>query len=152
MKNKSIIVVGVDGSPDAQRATDWALDEARVHGDTVRLVNAWQFPSVGIARVAGETLPVFGRQDIEKLAAELLDKAAENASQQPSDVAVETRLVEGHPGAALVEASSDARLLVVGSRGLGGFKGMLMGSVSSSCAHHAHCPVVIVPSGKTASP
>ena len=148
MGSKDVIVVGVDGSPDAQRATDWALDEARVHGDTVRLVNAWQFPSVGIARVAGGPLPVFGRQDIEKLVAEVLDKAAETARQQEPGVEVETRLVEGHPGAALVEASSDARLLVVGSRGLGGFKGVLMGSVSSSCAHHAHCPVVVVPSGK----
>jgi nucleotide-binding universal stress UspA family protein len=136
----------VDGSAQAQHATRWALDEARAHGDTVELVHAWQYPSVGMASYGGDRVPIFGRQELEKLAADMLATAAERARKSAPSVDVQTRLVEGHPGAALVKASKGARLLVVGSRGLGGFKGMLMGSISASCAHHAPCPVVIVPS------
>lgn len=139
------IVVGVDGSTGAGRAVGWALDEARIRGDRVLLVHAWQFPAVGVTTYAGDPLPVFGRDDIEKLAAAVLAEATDAAKAAQPGIDVEARLVEGHPGAVLVEVSADARLLVVGSRGLGGFKGLLMGSVSSSCSHHARCPVVIVP-------
>ena len=72
-------------------------------------------------------------------------KARDHARAREPSVDVETRLVEGHPGAVLVDVSRDARLLVVGSRGRGGFKDLLMGSVSTSCVHHAQCPVVVVP-------
>ena len=143
--DRGMIVVGVDGSPDADRAVNWALDEARAHGDTVVLVHVWQYPSVRVTTYGADRLPVFGREELEKLAHELLAEVADDATKRSPGVDVETRLVEGHPGAALVAASGDARLLVVGSRGLGGFAGMLMGSVSTSCAHHASCPVVIVP-------
>jgi nucleotide-binding universal stress UspA family protein len=139
-----MIVVGVDGSDDAQRAIAWAVAEARVHGDMVLLVHAWQFPAVALTRYAGDPLPVFGRDDIEHLAKDLLARAAESATKLDPAVKLETRLVQGHPGAVLIDASRGARLLVVGSRGLGGFTGMVMGSVSGSCAHHAHCPVVIM--------
>ncbi len=142
-----VVVVGIDGSNHAERALDWALVEARVHGDKLLLVHAWQFPAVAMTSFAGDPLPVFGHDDLQKLAVEVLTRAAANARRQEPGVDVDTRLIEGHPGAALVEASKGARLLVVGSRGLGGFTGMLMGSVSSSCAHHAHCPVVVVPPG-----
>jgi len=140
-----MIVVGVDGSSDAERAVGWALNEARLCGDTVLLVHAWQYPAIAVTTYAGEPLPVFGHDEIEKVASELLAKARDHASTREPSVDVQTRLVEGHPGAALVDASGDARLLVVGSRGRGGFKGMLMGSVSTSCVHHARCPVVVVP-------
>jgi nucleotide-binding universal stress UspA family protein len=142
---QAVIAVGVDGSAESERAVEWALDEARTHGDTLLLVHAWQFPAVGVTTYAGDPLPVFGHGDIEKLAAGVLADVAQAARERQAGVSVDTRLVEGHPGAALVDASDGARLLVVGSRGLGGFKGMLMGSVSSACAHHARCPVVIVP-------
>ncbi len=142
---QSTIVVGVDGSTGAERAVSWALGEARAHGDTVVLVHAWQYPSVGVTKYAGDTIPVFGRDDLEKLANEVLERWAEEARQRAGAVRVEGRLVEGHPAEALVAAADGARLLVVGCRGLGGFAGMLMGSVSSGCAHHARCPIVIVP-------
>lgn len=141
----NVIVVGVDGSVEAEAAVRWALDEARLRGDKVVLVHAWEFPGVALTTYAGESLPVFGRDDLETLAADLLARVREAVEGWGSGVEVETRLVEGHPGAALADASRDARMLVVGSRGLGGFKGLLLGSVSTSCAHHARCPVVIVP-------
>jgi nucleotide-binding universal stress UspA family protein len=139
------IVVGVDGSPQSERAVDWALEESRTHGDDIVLVHAWQFPAVAVTGYSGAALPVFGVDDIKKLAEELLEKVADGVRKRAPDVHVDTRLVEGHPGAALVKASHGARLLVVGTRGLGGFRGLLMGSVSTSCAHHARCPLVIVP-------
>jgi nucleotide-binding universal stress UspA family protein len=141
------IVVGIDGSGGAQRALAWALDEAGTHGDKVVLVQAWEFPSITLSSFAGDALPVFGRADIERVAGEELAKVATAIKEQHPTIDVETRLVEGHAGSVLVDQSAGARLLVVGSRGRGGFKGMLMGSVSSSCAPRAHCPVVIVPPG-----
>jgi nucleotide-binding universal stress UspA family protein len=138
------IVVGVDDSEDANRAIAWAVAEARLHGDKVVLVHAWQFPAVRVTRYAGDALPVFGREDIEKIAGEVLARAERSAKTVDPTVEVESRLVLGHPGAVLIDASRGARLLVIGSRGLGGFTGMLMGSVSDSCVHHAHCPVMIL--------
>jgi nucleotide-binding universal stress UspA family protein len=140
-----VIVVGVDGSRESKRAVAWAVEEAAAHGDALLLVHAWEYPAILTMTYGGEELPVYGRDDVEKLSGELLERAAAEAREQAPVLAVSTRLVEGHAGAALVEASRYARLLVVGSRGLGGFRGMLVGSVSSSCAHHARCPVVIVP-------
>lgn len=139
------IVVGVDGSRQAEAAIDWAVEESRVHGDDVILVHAWQTPGVALTGYAGATLPVFGSDDIRKLAEEVLATCTAGLRRRAPDVRLASRLVEGHPAAALVEASKGARLLVVGTRGLGGFKGMLMGSVSTACAHHAPCPVVVVP-------
>jgi nucleotide-binding universal stress UspA family protein len=139
------IVVGVDGSPQATKAIDWALEESRVHGDEVILVHAWQYPALALTGYAGETLPVFGDEDLKRLAEEFLAASTEEVRKRAPDVHVDSRLVKGHPAAALVETSGDARLLVVGTRGLGGLKGMLLGSVSTACAHHARCPVVIVP-------
>lgn len=139
------IVVGVDGSPQSETAIDWAVEESRVHGDDVILVHAWQYPSLALTGYAGQALPVFGAEDIKKLAGEFLATCTNGVRTRAPDVHLDSRVVEGHPAAALVEASEGARLLVVGTRGLGGFKGLLMGSVSTACAHHARCPVVIVP-------
>jgi nucleotide-binding universal stress UspA family protein len=140
-----VIVVGVDGSPQSWKAVNWALEEAGAHGDDVMLVHAWQFPSILTISYAGPTLPVFTRDDVQRLSHQLLEKTADEARQQSPAVRIRTQLVEGHPATALVEAADGARLLVIGSRGMGGFRGMLMGSVSTACAHHARCPTVIVP-------
>ena len=140
-----VIVVGVDGSAASKTAVAWAIDEAAAHGDRVELVHAWEYPAVLTMSYAGPVLPVFGRDEVEKLSGDLLAVAAAEAAKRAPSVIITTRLVEGHAGNVLAEASRGARLLVVGTRGLGGFKGMLMGSVSTSCAHHARCPLVIVP-------
>ena len=142
--DRGVIVVGVDGSPAAERAIDWALDEARVSGDEVLLVHAWQYPVVAMTAFHSEAWPALEHGGVEKVARDVLNAVTETARRRAPEVHVDSRLVEGHPGEVLVDASSAARLLVVGSRGLGGFKGMLLGSVSSSCVHHALCPVVVL--------
>jgi len=142
-----VIVVGVDGSPQSKRAVDWALAEAEARGDAVTLVHAWEFPAVLTMTYGGDTLPVFTRDDVQRLSGLLLERTADQAREEAPGVEVSTRLIEGHAAAALVEAARHARLLVVGSRGRGGFERMLMGSVSTACAHHAVCPIVIVPGG-----
>jgi nucleotide-binding universal stress UspA family protein len=141
------IVVGVDGSPQSKGAVTWALEEACVHGDEVVLVHAWEYPAILAISYGGATAPVFTRSEVEDLSHQLLEKAADEARARAPGLTISTCLVPGHPGHVLIDAAKGARLLVVGSRGLGGFKGLLMGSVSTSCAHHACCPVVIVPPG-----
>ncbi len=145
MAMSGVIVVGVDGSPQSKRAVDWALAEAEARGDAVMLVHAWEFPAVLTMTYGGATLPVFTRDDVQRLSNVLLERTADEARQRAPGVQVRTQLVEGHAADALVDASRDARLLVVGSRGRGGFERMLMGSVSTACAHHTRCPIVIVP-------
>ena len=137
------IVVGVDGSGHAATALRFAIDEARIRGATVEAVMAWHLPYYG--GVAGMPLPL----DLEAIEASYhaeLDAVvdAADATGLPSPVA--KRLAEGTPAGVLLDAAKDASLLVVGSRGRGGFVGLLLGSVSHQVASHAPCPVVIVPS------
>jgi nucleotide-binding universal stress UspA family protein len=135
------IVVGIDGSPAAARALDWALDEARLRGCALQVMYA--FPA--LVSFAGTTAHEYYPQ-VEKEAREVFDRALATLPADPG-VPVERTLVAGSPAGQLIEASHGAALLVVGSRGIGGFRGMLIGSVSTQCVHHAHCPVVVVKSG-----
>jgi nucleotide-binding universal stress UspA family protein len=132
------IVVGVDGSLQARRALSWALDEARRWGTGCLLVHAFDF---GVA--AGS--PFGGRafEQIQAAAQGLLDE--EVALARRTGISVDGRLVPGPAAAALVEVSKHAPMLVVGSHGRGGLAGIVLGSVSTACVHHAHCPVVVVP-------
>lgn len=141
----SVIVVGVDHSAGAQEALRFALEEAALRHATLRAVHVWQFGYIGVTGVEGG-LPAVGGQlhEWRDAAAAALDTTLREAIPDAGDVAVERRVVEGAPAAVLVEESRDADLLVVGSRGHGGFAQLLLGSVSQQCAHHAECPVVIV--------
>ena len=80
----------------------------------------------------------------QRRAERVLREAVERVRSDHPSVAVETTVIEGPPARVLVDMSADADLLVVGSRGLGGFSGLLLGSVSQQCVHHAHCPVTVV--------
>jgi nucleotide-binding universal stress UspA family protein len=133
----SRIVVGVDGSPASIRALKWALDQAVLNGAAVEVINAWQYPQVpgGLASAMGV--------DFSATAEQILQNAVESVGA-PTD-SVTMRTVLGHPVQVLVDASGDADLLVVGSRGHGGFVGMLLGSVSGQVSTYAQCPTVIVP-------
>jgi nucleotide-binding universal stress UspA family protein len=135
------IVVGVDGSSTSVQALRWAANEAKLRGATVDVVHAWNSPYVGeLAAMAARHVD---RENIEQEARSVLSTSVEEAGL-PSDVVMERILVEGNPAAALVLRAAGADLLVLGSRGRGGFAGLLLGSVSQQCAHHAACPVVIV--------
>jgi nucleotide-binding universal stress UspA family protein len=133
------IVVGIDGSPTAQRALHWALDLARENNARVEVVHAWQ-PAV----IGGPFTPVVADPKVWNEAAErTLDQAI--AAVDTAGIDVARNLSCSSAAAAILDAAHDADLVVVGSRGLGGFAGMLLGSVSHQVAHHAPCPVVVVP-------
>jgi nucleotide-binding universal stress UspA family protein len=134
------IVVGVDGSHGAQRALGWALAEARAHGADLTAVAAWHPPLAGgvpFAPILADSRP------FEDAARIMLDGALADADT--TDVRVERLLVDDGAARALLDEAKEADLLVVGSRGLGGFAGLLLGSVGRQVANHAPCPVVIVP-------
>lgn len=136
------IVVGVDGSKCGAAALRWAVDEA-VHRDAVvEAVNAWHLPYVeGYPYTTSQLEP----GEFEAAAVALLDEAVAEIGDAP--VTIEKHARAGSPASVLVDAAEEADLLVVGSRGRGGFTGLLLGSVSQQVSHHAPCPVVIVPNG-----
>jgi nucleotide-binding universal stress UspA family protein len=141
----AVIVAGVDQSEGAKAALRFALEEAKLREATLRVVHAWQYGYIGATGVEG-AVPVVGG-DIKELrdAAETaLDETLRESIPETGTLEIERRVVEGRPAAVLVHESQDADLLVVGSRGHGGFTGLLLGSVSQQCSHHAACPVVIV--------
>lgn len=142
----SRIVVGVDGSEASLHALRWALHEARLRAARVVAVYVWLFPSLGLRR--GET-PPSGYEELRQSARDLLDEAVDAVAPDAEGVAVERVVVEGAPPEELAALADGAEMLVLGSRGLGGFAGLLLGSVSQQCAHHAPCPVVIVRRGPT---
>jgi len=139
----SRVVVGVDGSEAGQAAIDWALAHVSA-GDEIELVSAWNVQVLGALEVPYAGLADFEAETsamLERIVTETADKA------KAAGVTVTTSLHQGHPGGVLIAASGDADLLVVGSRGLGGFRGLLLGSVSTYVVHHARSPVVVVPVG-----
>jgi nucleotide-binding universal stress UspA family protein len=140
-----VIVVGVDHSAGAQAALRFALEEARLRQATLRVVHAWQFGYIGATGLEG-FLPAAGGEleDFRQSAEAALDETLRDVGVDEDGVAIERRVDQGTAAAVLVEESRGAELLVVGSRGHGGFAQLLLGSVSQQCAQHASCPVVIV--------
>ncbi len=139
----SVIVVGVDGSRGSEVALRFAAEEAALREATLRVVSAYNVPAPVYA--GGIVPPVDFISGFRDTADEIVAAAASEAEQLWPGIAVETHVDEGQPADELVRQAGDAELLVVGSRGLGGFRSLLLGSVSQQCAHHAPCPVVIVP-------
>jgi nucleotide-binding universal stress UspA family protein len=137
------IVIGVDGSASSLAALRWALQQAKLTGGTVDAVVAWQMPAAmtgfGFAPVA-----VADGSEMEQTAQRVLDQAVSKVASPEGGPVVRTLAVQGFPAAVLLGASAGADLLVLGSRGHGGFSGALLGSVGQHCVRHAHCPVVIV--------
>jgi nucleotide-binding universal stress UspA family protein len=142
------IVVGVDGSDGSRRALRWAADEAAARGDDLTLVYVWDRPQA-YAPLGLGAYPI-DAEPIQEAAQSVLDGFVEEARELAPDVPVKGLLVEGPPAGALLDAARSADLLVVGSRGLGGFRSLLLGSVSHQVVQHAPCPVVIVPLHDTA--
>src|SRR6266496_2414188 len=125
------IVVGVDGSTQSHAALRWALDEARLRGARVEVIHAWTYPYLGewYEPRAGLSLDADVVHAIENDAREMIDTALTEFSP-PQDVVVNRVAAEGSPSTVLIAAAKDADLLVVGSRGRGGFAELLLGSVS----------------------
>lgn len=146
-ERRNTIVVGVDGSDGAQRALAWAVEEARLRSAVLRAVHTVRpvvLPSYVVGRAGGYVGP--SREQMEEVGEAVLDEALK-AVDIDGGPALERRVVLGQsPAESLVEASRDAELLVVGSRGLGGFRSLVVGSVSLQCVTHATCPVTVVPS------
>jgi len=133
---RPLIVVGVDGSDESVKATAWAAEQARATGGTLELLIVWARPmSYGLPLVVGGYNPENEAQAVVEKAASGIDLPAER---------LRTHVVNAAPALALVERSRSADLLVVGSRGHGGFAELLLGSVSDHCVHHASCTVVVV--------
>ena len=136
------IVVGLDGSPGAKAALAWACDEARLRGGTVHMVCAYQEPwALASGAISSSEAVVELRSAMADDAERLLEEARASA---PEDVEVTGEGILGPPGQALVASAGEDDLLVVGSRGRGGFKSLLLGSVSQYCASHAGGVVVVV--------
>jgi nucleotide-binding universal stress UspA family protein len=131
------IVVGVDGSRLSLLALDWALTEGRMRGATLRVLTAWEYPAV-VAGMEG----VLETANVETAARHTQSTALGKFTNH--DVEVTADVVHGPAAKALIDASRAADLVVVGSRGYGGFAGLLMGSVSSQVMHHAACTVTVV--------
>ncbi|WP_051939228.1 universal stress protein [Phaeacidiphilus oryzae] len=138
------IVVGVDGSASSQEALRWAVGQGRLAGAVVEALAAWERPldygGYGVALMD---------VDFAGPARDALDSSiAALGPEAEKDVEIVRRVVQGHPADVLLKAAQGADLLVLGSRGHGGFAGALLGSVGQHCVQHAGCPVVIVRHGE----
>ena len=138
-------VVGVDGSAASTEALRWAVDEARAHGGgDIRAVLVWSLPYVGLATsMAPEPYALPETKLIEQEAQQRLTSSIE-ALGDTSPAVLRGEVIEGQPAGVLRELSHEADLVVVGSRGHGGFSALMLGSVSAQVVRHAHCSVVVI--------
>ncbi|MEO9140199.1 MAG: universal stress protein [Jatrophihabitans sp.] len=138
------IVVGVDGSEGSKDALRWAKRIADATGSGIDAVSAWEFTST----YGWSGLPPYAPLlDVEKALTDTVDEVF--GSERPKDLELHAR--QGSPAGVLIEASGRAQMVVVGSRGRGGFTGMLLGSVSAKVVEHAQCPVTVVHSPKASA-
>jgi nucleotide-binding universal stress UspA family protein len=138
------IVVGLDGSDSSSAALKWALDEAELRGVDVHAVMAWQPPAAYNAPNIMAVSTLVTGEDVAAAAAAEVSRIATEAGAGRS-VKITAEALEGHPAEVLISAARDASLLVVGTRGHGGFVGALLGSISHHVVAHAACPVVVIP-------
>lgn len=142
------VVVGTDGSEGALRALRWAVEEARLRNTRLTVLAVVGVP-VTIPRASAPFrpgAPLIGQPEPADLhAAEAAARAELEQAGGAEGVDGEIRVVAGVPAEELLKAGEDAELVVVGSRGVGGFSRLLLGSVSSQVVQHATCPVVVIP-------
>ncbi|MGY1625134.1 universal stress protein [Geodermatophilus sp. SYSU D00965] len=134
------IVVGVDGSTYAEEALRWALGQARLTGQAVEAVTSWRIP----VDYGGGGVHALLDLDWEGDATRTLEETVGKVVDPQDADRVSQRVQMGHPAQVLLDAAEGAALLVVGSRGRGGFTGMLLGSVSQHVIARSPCPVVVV--------
>ena len=133
------IVVGVDGSEGSQHALRWAARQAELTGARLEVVTSWEYPATyGWVPVPPEDYA------LEEFATKSQDEAIAAVFGADVPANLERKVIQGHPAEILVQASAGADLLVVGSRGYGGFADAMLGSVSTYAIHHAHGPVTVI--------
>ncbi len=133
------VVVGIDGSDTSKAALKWAAHLAPSLGATIHAIVAWEYPVI-FGLEGG--IPSDWKPD--ENAKEILNASLEEVFGKNRPEGLRGSISQGHPTFVLLDASKEALMMVVGSRGLGGFTGLLLGSVSSACAEHAKCPVLVV--------
>src|SRR5690242_9429489 len=144
MTDRRTLVVGVDGSESGRRALRWALAEAQLRQLRLQVVHAWREPAVFIPEEYDTTLVERGRTD--EAALKLIDDEIDAVGADLPDIVEITRMqVHGFAARSLIEASEHAELVVLGRRGTGGFPHELIGPKAVQVAHHAKCPVTVVP-------
>jgi nucleotide-binding universal stress UspA family protein len=139
-RNGPRVVVGVDGSPGARAAAEFAVREARLRGARLVAVTALGFTDA--AHFDPYSVHLHPKTEMVARAEETVAAALRNLDTEGLDVRVVVTTDE--PARALIDQGAFADLLVVGSRGRGGFQGLVLGSVSLRCVLHAHCPVAVV--------
>ncbi len=132
------IVVGIDGSNHAHDALRWAVSEARLRGTSLTLVHSWEMPVIH-----GKPPYDIPSGTLAERSEHVIRDALASVPEHEG-LEIHRQMAEYLPARALIDASQEGELVVVGSRGLGGFKGLLLGSVAQQVAHHSACPVVIV--------
>lgn len=140
------ITVGIDGSAHSTGALEWALKEAAVRHTPVTVLTVHSVPMSGWTGNPVILPRDQGDQEHAYHAAEEMTQKVISQLEGARPESVTVRAVTGYPAEELISASREADMIVVGSRGAGGFARLAMGSVSSQVVHHAHCPVVVVPS------
>jgi nucleotide-binding universal stress UspA family protein len=136
------ILVGVDGSPGSRTALQWAAAEAADHGADLVVLTVWERPL--LPPMGSGEVPDHGVPDPSRTATEDLIKVIREELGDEPPVLVQPRAKQGNAAKVLIEESADADLLVVGPRGHGGFRGLVLGSVSQHVAAYARCPVTVV--------
>ena len=140
---RDTVVVGIDGSPESEHALRWAAFLARSTNSTLAALTIWD--PVGVyGWTAASWSAVPSEWDPGADADKQLQATLDRVFGPHRPVALRTAIIEGSVARSMLEVSRGARMLVVGSRGHGGFTGLLLGSVSSACAEHATCPVLVV--------
>jgi nucleotide-binding universal stress UspA family protein len=141
------IVVGIDGSDHSRHALEWAVSEAALRHAPLTVLTVNQ----AVAGYGGGPVEYPGDPDrarhAEEEAQKLTDSVIAGVGAQSQPLSVSVQAVTGFPVEELLRASAGADLIVVSSRGTGGFKRLRMGSVATQLTHHAHCPVVVIPAG-----
>lgn len=134
------IVVGIDSSPQSARALELGLAEARRTGGTLLALHAYRYPPVAAAYAPN---PGYNANSHREMAERTLAEALGDVEARNPDVKIERRIDHGPAARVLLAAADGAAALVVGARGMGGFTGLIVGSVSQQVMRHAHCPVLI---------
>ena len=142
MAKEDIVVVAVDGSPASDNAVRWAANTANKRGLSLRLATSYTMPQFLYAE--GMVPPEDLFKELQDEALKLIEKAREIAHEVAPDILIGHTIAEGSPIDMLLDMSNDVTMIVLGSRGLGGLSGAVLGSVSAAVVSHAHCPVVVV--------